>query len=95
MKTKAGGAVRRSTTKKKRTVITMKEAIRTAEIGKMMYVRTGPTVSRIRIERALAPNEVYDYVCAMLAEMDRGGAMRDLSRGHGGALATELPRRDQ
>jgi hypothetical protein len=54
----------------------MNEAIRTAEIGRVMYVRTGPTISRICIEKALAPDEVYDYVCAMLAEMDRVAAKR-------------------
>lgn len=76
MATTTDRSKRRSKARKKRVVITMKEAIRTAEIGKVMYVRTGPTVSRICIEKALAPDEVYDYVCEMLAEMDRASAKR-------------------
>ena len=51
--------------KPKRAVISMEEAIRTAEIGKVMYVQTGRGVVRMCIERALAPGEVHDYVCEL------------------------------
>lgn len=59
--------------KPKRAVISMEEMIRTAEIGKVMYVQTGRGIERICIEKVLAPGEVHDYVCERFGVKRRAG----------------------